>query len=446
MGNAAIYAVGDVTLTSKSQNETETRAFTKAGRRLIPFMILLYLVSFLDRVNVGFAALSMNADLGFTATMFGWGAGIFFFGYVLFEVPSNLILEKVGARLWISRIMITWGIASASMAFVEGPLSFLALRFLLGVAEAGFFPGMILYLTYWFPAAMRARFVALFMTAVPLASVVGAPISGLLLGMDGMLGFKGWQWLFVLEGLPAVLLAFAVFILLPDRPHRASWLTREEATAIESRLARDDSESLRFQRVLWPALRDARVFLLGLVYLGIVIGLYGIGFWLPQIVKAMGYSNIDVGLIVALPYAASSVAMVVWGRRSDSANERIRHVAYPALVSAIGFIGAAAVGNGWGALLCLTVAAVGIYAALAPFWAAPSLFLRGSAAAGGLALINAIGNIGGFLGPYLVGWIKDATGGYASAMAVLGLSLAIAALGMVTVGCVLGRAIAPSPP
>lgn len=422
-------------------NETEARAFAKAGRRLIPFMILLYLVSFLDRVNVGFAALSMNGDLGFTATVFGWGAGIFFFGYVAFEVPSNLALEKVGARLWIFRIMITWGITSASMAFVEGSWSFFVLRFLLGVAEAGFFPGMILYLTYWFPSATRARFVALFMIAVPLASVVGAPISGLLLGMNGVLGIKGWQWLFVLEGFPAVLLAFAVLIFLPDRPHRASWLTRDEAIAIESRLAGEDAEHRHFQRTLWPALRDRRVHLLGLVYLGIVIGLYGIGFWLPQMVKAMGYSNSEVGLIVALPYAVSTIAMIVWGRRSDTANERIRHVVHPALLSAFGFIGAAIVADGWIALICLTLAAVGINAALAPLWATPSLFLRGTAAAGGIAMINAVGNIGGFLGPYLVGWIRDATGGYAAAMIVLGLSLAGAAVGMTMIGRVLGSRV-----
>ena len=444
--NGCLSRVGDVVSVSDGLNETEARAFAKAGRRLIPFMILLYLVSFLDRVNVGFAALSMNSDLGFTATVFGWGAGIFFCGYVAFEVPSNLALEKVGARLWICRIMITWGIASAAMAFVEGPLSFFALRFLLGVAEAGFFPGMILYLTYWFPATMRARFVALFMIAVPLASVVGAPISGALLGIDGWLGFKGWQWLFVLEGLPAVLLAFAVLVFLPDRPHRASWLTKEEAAAIEARLVRDDSEAHRFQRVLWPALRDRRVLLLGLVYLGIVIGLYGIGFWLPQIVKAMGYSNLDVGLIVALPYAVSAVAMVVWGRHSDAVSERVRHVVYPALLSTFGFIGAATIADGWIALICLTLAAVGIYAALAPLWATPSLFLRGTAAAGGIAMINAVGNIGGFLGPYLVGWIKDATGGYAAAMVVLGLSLAVAAVVMTTIGRVLSIAAAiPDP-
>jgi ACS family tartrate transporter-like MFS transporter len=262
--------------------------------------------------------------------------------------------------------------------------------------------------------------------------------------MNGVLGFKGWQWLFILEGLPAVLLAFAVLIVLPDRPHRASWLTWDEAVAIESCFAGEDAEHRRVQRVLWPALRDRRVHLLGLVYLGIVIGLYGIGFWLPQIVKGMGYSNIEVGLIVAVPYAVSAVAMVVWGRRSDALDERIRHVAYPALLSAFGFIGAATIAGGWAALICLTLAAVGIYAALAPFWAAPSLFLRGTAAAGGIAMINALGNIGGFLGPYLVGWIKDASGGYATAMGVLGLSLAVAAAAMTAAGGVLGPEISTS--
>jgi ACS family tartrate transporter-like MFS transporter len=414
--------------------ESESRAFAKVARRLIPLMILLYLVSFLDRVNVSFAALTMNADLGLTATQFGWGAGIFFLGYVLFEVPSNLALERFGAKRWIFRIMITWGLISSAMALVEGPRSFVALRLLLGFAEAGFFPGMILYLTYWFPAAMRARFVAGFMVAVPLASVIGAPLSSFLLEFNGAFGLHGWQWLFIVEGVPACVLAFAVLAWLPDGPRQAAWLSAEEVRTIEHCLEREQSAHRATLQAVWPALRDLRVLLLGLVYLGIVIGLYGIGFWLPQIIRAMGYGNFEIGLIVAIPYAMSAAVMLWWGRRSDSKEERVRHVVWPAFLSAAGFAGAASVTSGWLALLMLSLAAIGIYAALAPLWAAPSLFLQGSAAAGGLALINAIGNIGGFIGPYVVGWLKDATQGYALAMAVLSLSVAISGVIMMVIG------------
>lgn len=408
--------------------KTSEQAFAKAARRLVPFLIALYVVSFLDRVNVGFAALAMNADLGLTPIVFGAGAGIFFFGYVLFEVPSNVALARVGARLWIFRIMITWGIASAAMACVRGPASFYALRFLLGAAEAGFFPGIIFYLTCWFPAAMRARFVASFMIAVPLASVIGAPISGLLLALDDALGLTGWQWLFLAEGLPACGLAFAVLRYLPDGPGEVTWLSAEEKSAVVAALDEDNAAPYhRVHRELWPALRDARVLLLGAVYLGVVIGLYGIGFWLPQIVKAMGFGNRDVGLIVALPYAASAVAMVWWGRRSDRTGERVRHVAGPALLGATGFFAAAVLPGDGAVLVALGIGAIGVYAALAPFWTLPSRFLRGTAAAGGIALVNAIGNLGGFVGPYLVGWMRQTTGGYGMAMAALGASLAVAA-------------------
>ncbi len=313
--------------------------YRKVSLRLIPFMILLYLVSFLDRVNVGFAALTMNADLGITPYVFGWGAGIFFFGYFLFEVPSNVILEKVGARLWICRIMLTWGLISAAMAFVQGIWGYTILRFLLGAAEAGFLPGMILYLTYWFPAARRARFVALFMAAVPLASAIGAPVSGLILDATHLwFGLKGWQWLFIIEGLPACLLGLLVLAWLPDGPAKAPWLDDRERAAIAADLARDRAAAPHPPlHDLWPALADPRVILLGLVYFGIVIGLYGIGLWLPQIVKGMGFSTLQTGWIIALPYLVSAGAMLAWGRHSDRTGERVLHVALPALVSAIGF-------------------------------------------------------------------------------------------------------------
>jgi ACS family tartrate transporter-like MFS transporter len=409
--------------------------YRKISLRLIPFMMLLYLVAFLDRVNVGFAALTMNKDVGLSPYIYGWGAGIFFFGYFIFEVPSNVILEKVGARLWIARIMITWGLVSTAMAFIQGPTSFFVLRFLLGVAEAGFLPGMILYLTYWFPAAHRARIVGLFMAAVPLASAIGAPVSGLLVGIDDVLGFKGWQWLFILEGIPSCVLGLAVLGLLPDGPARATWLTSQERATIQAELDKDRTlDSDRTHHALWPALVDRRVTLLGLIYFGIVIGLYGIGLWLPQIIKAMGFSNAQVGFITAIPYAVSAGAMILWGRHSDVRGERIWHVALPAAASAVGFAGSVYLDLPVIALCCLGVATVGIYATLGPFWAMPSMFLRGTAAAGGIALINAVGNLGGFAGPYLVGWIKDSTGSYSTGMALLSCGLASATVLVLVLG------------
>ncbi|MDR6290974.1 MULTISPECIES: MFS transporter [Inquilinus] len=422
--------------------------YRKVSLRIIPFMILLYLVSFLDRVNVGFAALTMNADLGISPYVFGWGAGIFFFGYFLFEVPSNVILEKVGARLWICRIMLTWGLISAAMAFVQGVWSYSILRFLLGAAEAGFLPGMILYLTYWFPSARRARFVALFMAAVPLASAIGAPVSGLILGSTHeWLGLKGWQWLFIIEGLPACLLGLAVLALLPDGPARAPWLSDAERAAITADLAGDRAASAHPPlHALWPALADLRVLLLGLVYFGIVIGLYGIGLWLPQIVKGMGFTTVETGWIIALPYLVSAGAMLVWGRHSDRSGERILHVALPALLSAIGFIGSIYASSNVLALVCLGVAAIGIYATLGPFWTMPPVFLGGTAAAGGIALINSIGNLGGFVGPYAVGWIKDSTGSFTAGMGFLAGGLVGAAVIALLFGRLLHRRAMPPLP
>jgi ACS family tartrate transporter-like MFS transporter len=403
--------------------------YRKISFRLIPFMMLLLFVAILDRVNIGFAALTMNQDLGLSAYVYGWGAGIFFFGYFLFEVPSNVILEKVGARLWIARIMVTWGIVSTAMVFVQGPVSFLVLRFLLGVAEAGFFPGMILYLTYWFPAAHRANIAGLFIAAVPMASMIGGPISGLLVGMDETLGLKGWQWLFVAEGVPSFLLGFAVLALLPDGPARAKWLTEQERAIIRDDLKREQlREAPQTDDGLWQALTDRRVILLSVVYLGIVIGLYGVGLWLPQIIKTMGFSNAQVGYVIAIPYAFAALAMLLWGRHSDAAGERIWHVSLAATVGAAGLVGSVYLTSPVMALCCLGLATVGIYAALGPFWALPPMFLRGTAAAAGIALINCVGGLGGFVGPYLVGWIKQSTGSFSAGMGALALALAIAAV------------------
>jgi ACS family tartrate transporter-like MFS transporter len=402
--------------------------FAKAARRLIPLMVALYTVSFLDRVNVSFAALTMNKDLGFTPEIFGWGAGVFFFGYFLFEVPSNVILTRVGARLWICRIMATWGVISASFALVQGETGFYVLRFLLGLAEAGFAPGMIYYLSIWFPASVRARYAATYFLAIPLTNVIGAPLSSLILvHSDGAFGLHGWQWLFLVEAAPAFALAAAVFVFLPDGPADARWLSEHERAAIASRLASERASSADSVHAVWPALADPRVLLLCAIYFAIVVGLYGITYWLPQIVQGMGYSNSATGLVVALPYAAAVVAQIVWGRHSDAAGERIWHTALPSLLSALAFAMSAMLQSPLLILLALALAAIGICSTLAPFWAMPPLFLSGTGAAAGIALINAVGNLGGFLGPYAVGWALQVTGGYSGGMAMLATSLLAAA-------------------
>lgn len=416
-----------MTQTAIESGGTEARAYSKVVRRLIPLMMVLYLVSFLDRVNVGFAALTMNADLGFTPEIYGWGAGIFFIGYFLFEVPSNLVLEKVGARLWICRIMVTWGLISAATAFASGPTSFFILRFLLGAAEAGFLPGMIMYLGYWFPLAMRARYIALFMAAVPIASAVGAPLSALVLQTHGFLGLAGWQWLFIIEGVPAALLGLVVLFHLPDGPHQARWLNTAEKQAIDARLAADHQAGAgATHEALWPALADPRVLTLGAIYFGVVVGLYGIGLWLPQVISAMGFSTGQIGLILIVPYGLSALAMLAWGRHSDMSRERMLHVAASAFLGGAGLLASVHAPSPLLAIAAITAASIGIYSLLGPFWAVPPLFLRGTAAAAGIALINSIGNLGGFVGPYLVGWIKGTTGSFTAGFEVLAAIVALA--------------------
>ena len=406
----------------------ESRLFARAARRIIPVMIVLYTISFLDRVNVGFAALTMNADLGFSPEIFGWGVGIFFIGYFIFEVPSNVVIEKLGARLWICRIMLTWGLISGAMAFVSTPMSFYVLRFLLGAAEAGFAPGMILYLTYWFPADQRARLYGTYFIAIPLASVIGAPLSSWLLGFDGHLGLQGWQWMFIIEAVPALIMGVAVLWLLPDNPLKAKWLDAEEKATIADCLARDRAATnVDAQHTLWPALKDTRVLLMCLIYFAIVIGLYGISFWLPQMIKAKGFSNIETGWIVAGVYVVAAVAMPLWGRSSDRGRERIWHTALPCLLAAAGFAGAAFFDATPFIIVSLGLAAIGTYVSIVPFWAIPPVFLTGTAAAGGIALINSTGNLGGFVGPYLVGWVKEATQSYTSGILALSVSLIVAA-------------------
>jgi len=427
-------------MTTDTLSLTERALFSRAARRIIPVMILLYTISFLDRVNVGFAALTMNHALGFTPEIFGWGVGIFFVGYFLFEVPSNIVIEKLGARLWICRIMLTWGLISGAMAFVSSPMSFYVLRFLLGAAEAGFAPGMILYLTYWFPAEQRARLYGTYFVAIPLASIIGAPLSSWLLTFDGHLGLQGWQWLFLIEAAPALLAGIAILWLLPDGPTKAKWLSPDEKQVIADCLHRDRAHThIDPQHALWPALRDPRVLLMCLIYFTIVIGLYGISFWLPQMVNQQGFSKIETGWIVAAVYLVAAVAMPLWGRSSDRARERIWHTAIPCLMGAAGFIGGAWFSSAPLIIASLGLAAIGTYVSIVPFWALPSVFLSGTAAAGGIALINSIGNLGGFAGPYLVGWVKSMTQSYTSGILALAASLVLAALLTLAMRALLAR-------
>ena len=416
-------------------------AVARVTRRLIPFLFLLYILNFLDRVNVGFAALEMNRDLGFGPAVYGFGAGVFFLGYCLFEVPSNLVLYRTGARVWIARIMMTWGIAASAMMLVHTPWSFYLLRFLLGVAEAGFFPGIIFYLTFWYPARARARAYAWFLAAIPVCGVIGGPISGALLGLDGRLGLQGWQWLFLLEGLPSVLVGFLVLWLLPDRPGDARWLPPAERAWLEATLAAERGDRTASHAAdLRRALSDPLVWWLGLSYFLLVVGLYGFALWLPQLVKASGdFSNFEVGVITAIPYAAAAVGMVLVGRSSDRSGERYLHLALPALAGALGFLAVTRTGSTGLLVAALSLCAFGVLGWLGPFWALPTAFLREQAAAGGIALINSMGAVGGFVGPYLIGEARERTGEFAPGLLLLAGCLTAAAV--IVIGL---RAAAPS--
>jgi MFS transporter, ACS family, tartrate transporter len=396
----------------------------KVRRRLIPLLFLLYIVAYLDRINVGFAALQMNRALGFSATVYGFGAGIFFLGYVLFEIPSNVILARVGARLWIARIMITWGLVSSAMMFVRTATGFYTLRFLLGLAEAGFFPGIIFYLTRWFPVRERARTIAAFMTATLIAGVIGGPISGALLSLHGAAGLAGWQWLFVLEGVPSIVLGIVVLKVLTEKPEDARWLTDAERAALIASL-RDDGAVVR-EETTGRALSNRRTWLLAIVYFTIPVTLYGIGFFLPQMLKtASGSSDFVVGLLSAVPYAAGAIAMVIVGRHSDRTGERRWHILIPALVSAAGLVLAAlSPGIGW-SVVTLSIAMLGLASMFGPFWALTTSTMGGVGAAASIALVNAVGNTGGFVGPYLLGAINDAT--HSFALGLIAIAVIVAA-------------------
>ena len=411
-------------------DELGRRAVARVHRRLIPFMFLLYIVAYLDRINIGFAALQMNRDLGFSDAVYGLGAGIFFIGYVIFEVPSNLILHRVGARRWIARIMISWGLVSAGMMFVESVAVFYAMRFLLGVTEAGFFPGMLLYLTRWFPLRERARAVASFMTATAVAGLIGGPVSGALLTLDGTWGLAGWQWLFLLEGLPAVALGFVVWRYLTEGPEDAAWLPEEERAWLVDRLRTERLTTEAQERYsVGKALTSPRIWALGSLYFLLVTAMYGVAFWLPQIVRNLsGLGDFAVGLLSAVPYLLAALCMVPFAKHSDATGERRWHVAAAAAFGATAMVGSALVGSPTFALLLISCTAIGIWSALGPTWALPMSVLTGPAAAAGLALINSIGNVGGFVGPSLVGFAREATGSFVGGLYVIAAALFAAAV------------------
>jgi MFS family permease len=408
----------------------ESIVIAKVTRRLVPLLVVCFFAAFLDRVNVSFAALTMNKDIGLSTSAYAFGAGVFFLTYFVFEIPSNLLLERVGARVWITRIMLTWGALSAANALVRGPASFYVVRALLGAAEAGFFPGIIFFLTLWFPEVYRARVVSGFMMALPLSTVVGAPISGALLGLDGVGGLEGWRWLFITEAVPSIVLAAAVFFFLTDRPQAAIWLDDDERRWLVGRL--DEERRAREARghfTVRQALSDPTILLFSAVYFGLTGANYGVTFFVPQIVESFGFTNLQTGFVSAVPYVVGAAAMAMWARRSDRANERRLHTVMPLVVTAAGLAAAAVTRTPGLTIAAFAVTTAGIYGAFPVFWTLPTAVLSGSAAAGGIALINSIGNLSGFVGPYAMGWFKDVTGSYTIGLLVLaGLAAAAAAI------------------
>jgi ACS family tartrate transporter-like MFS transporter len=398
----------------------EKTAIRKIYLRLLPLLFLAYFVCYLDRINVGFAALTMNKELGFNASIFAFGATAFFWGYCLFEIPSNIVLEKVGARLWIARIMITWGLLSGATAFVTGSTSFAIVRCLLGIAEAGFFPGMILFFTFWFPARYRGRVVGWFMTAIPVSIALGAPISTALMELDGLLGMAGWRWMFVGEAVPAVMLGVAVLIFVRDRPAKAAWLTPAERDWLVAELQaeRHTIDSTRVYGLL-QSLLNLRVLALAMIYLGIATAGVGLVIFVPQIVKQLGLSNMMTGVATAIPYAIGTVGMILWGYVTDRMQERRWNLFFACLCGSIGLLVAGLLTGSYWTLAGMAVATVGFYGMKTPFWPLPSTFLTGTAAAAAIAAINSVGNLGGLIGPLAVGWLKDQTGSFEAGLYVL---------------------------
>ncbi|MFJ9532244.1 MFS transporter [Herbaspirillum sp. NPDC101396] len=411
-----------------SANEQEqNRVYAKVFWRIMPFLMLCYVIAYLDRVNVGFAKLQMSVDLGFSETVFGLGAGVFFLGYFLFEVPSNILMHKVGARVWIARIMITWGILSAAFMYVETPLQFYVLRFLLGLAEAGFYPGIILYLTYWYPSHRRAKVIAVFMSGIPVAGILGNPLSGWIMdAFHGTTGMHGWQWMFVIEAIPAVLIGLATLAYLDNGIAKAKWLTDGEKKLLEDEIAADQKgkESVHsFADIV----SDKRVWLMCLIYFCFVMGQYGLTLWMPTLVKATGVTgNLHIGLLSAIPFGCAIIAMNLIGRSADARRERRWHLIVPALMGAVGFVGAALFADNTAvSIAALSLAAAGVLTCAPLFWSLPTSFLSGAAAAVGIAAINSVGNLAGFVSPYLIGYLKDLTHSGATGMYMLAIMLVI---------------------
>jgi len=403
----------------------ERRVFQKVGWRLLPILTVAYVFNYLDRNNIGFAALTMNRELGLTASEFGNGAGILFLGYCLLEVPSNMILYRVGARRWLARIMISWGVISAATIFVKGAWSFYLLRFLLGAAEAGYFPGVAFYLGQWFPTEYRTRAIAWFMVAIPISSVVGGALSGALLQMDGILGLAGWKWLFILEGLPVAVLGVIMLFVLTERPDDAAWLTAEERAIVRARVAGEVRHN-EVRRLL-PALKDPRTLILGAVQFGFLVGSYGVGIWLPQIIKLGRLSDLRVGFVTSGVYALASLAMILWANHVDRGGNKVANLALSCVLGGAGLVGAILIDQFWLSLACLTLSLAGINAARGIFFTIPMRFLTGLALAGGLAFINSIGTAGGFVGPIVMGNFVDRTGSFTAGLAALAGFLFVAA-------------------
>ena len=409
----------------------ETVVMKRVFWRLMPFLLCAYLVCYIDRVNVGFASLQMNKAVGIDPQTYGLGAGIFFIGYFLLEVPSNLGLEKFGASKWIARIMISWGAISAAFALVGGPTSFLVLRFLLGAAEAGFFPGVILYLTYWFPSEQRARVVGIFMVAIPVAGLAGSPISGAILGMDGILGLGGWQWVFLLEAAPAILLGLLSLVWLTDRPEHATWLTADQRTWLADKLNNERQRTTKVRQLsVWKVMVNKHVLIMALVYSGAAGASSALALWQPQVIKSFGLNNLETGFMNAIPYGIAAVAMILWGGSSDRSGERVWHNALPLGWMTLAFVATFWAHSLWTLLPLLTLILAGTYACKGPFWALSSEWLAAPVAAAGLAQINALGNLSGFFCNFLIGWIKSETGSFPLALMPIA---ALAAAGMVAV-------------
>ncbi|MEX3855975.1 MFS transporter [Paraburkholderia sp. BR10923] len=420
---SSVYAIG------RSDESLERRTIGRATKRLVPFILLCYFIAYLDRTNIGIAALQMNKDIGITASQFGFGAGLFFLMYFSMEVPSNILMTRFGVRRWVARIMFTWGVVAAGMAFVKGANSFYAMRALLGAAEAGFFPAMLYYLTTWFPAAYRGRVISYLQVAGPMAFLIGGPISSALLGLDGFLGLRGWQWMFILEAVPAILLAGLVLSRLPDNPKSAKWLPLDEKDWLTFTLAAEEKRRMDVRQYsVLQAMLEPRILLLALVHFSIVLTVFGVGFFLPQIVKHFGLDNFRTGLVSTIPYIAGCAGIVWLGRRSDAKKERRLHTAVPLFVAAVALIAAATTQTLEVKMIAFSFVAFGAYGCVSAFWTLPSTFLSGTAIAGAIAIISCVGALGGFAGPWVMGLVKDATGSFSGGLYFLATMNVIAAV------------------